>query len=281
MVRLLIYSLSLFVLCVSCQKTKWYKKDFSEVDQKEYAQQILQGMLKSYYQGTPPAEHMLFEAQKYDSTNAAIWRELGVPYLKRGYYHDSYYYYDQAVKFEPETWQGYRGYNYLYFYRDFDRAIADFNATDSLTLDFTDYPQGQSVDYMRGIAYYGLGNIERSQEYLHKYINEITSKSDESWVDTYAFLYCGLGYLKEEKPDSAILYFDKLIKYNSNLSDGYFHKASTLFYKGELVEAKKLVDKAEELFKTDSFHKRPYIEVLNQIYMEDIDKLKSQIQDVR
>ena len=281
MVRLPIYCLSLFVLCISCQKANWYKKDLSEVDKKEYAQQLLQGMLKTYYQGTPPAEHMLFEALTYDSTNAALWRELGVPYLKRGYYNESYYYYAQAVKFEPETWQGYRGYNYLYFYRDFERAIVDFDATDSLTLDFTDYPQGQSVDYMRGIAYYGLDNILKSKEYFQKYIDEITSKSGENWVDTYAFLYFGLCYMKEEKPDSAITYFDKLIKYNPNLSDGYFHKANILFDKGEMVEAKKLIDKAEELFKTGSFHKRPYIEVLDQIYIEDINALKSQIQNVR
>jgi tetratricopeptide (TPR) repeat protein len=253
----------------------------SNIDSANTAQLLLQGMLKTYYQGTPPAEVALMEAQKFDTTNAAIWREFGVPYLKRGYYKESYYYYEKAVQHDPTSWQGWRGYNYLYFYRDFNRAIADFNALDTLTKNFSDYPQGQSVDYMRGIAYYGLGDYSNSRKYFDLYIDEILVRSDESWVDTYTFLYYGLGLLKENKIDSAQLYFNKLVKHNSNLADGYFHLARIFVLKKDDQKADEMITKAEKFFAQGSFHKRPYIEVLDQIYKEDIAKLKSEISHER
>ncbi|MEM9856631.1 MAG: hypothetical protein AAF843_04725 [Bacteroidota bacterium] len=280
MARLQIFFLSICLLGFGCQFEKnWYKKDLSKIDSAAYAQNILQGMLSSYYQGTPPAEVVLHEALKFDSSNAALWRELGVPYLKRGYLQKSYFYYDKAVLHDPATWQGWRGYNYLYFYRDFDRAIADFNATDTLTENFTDYPQGQSVDYMRGIAYYGLGDYYSAHKYFDKYINEILKERDESWITPKAFLYKGLTYLAVNEHAKATQYFDKAIEYDGSLADGYYHKARALLALDQLTEAKDLLNTALTQFESGSFHKRPYIEVLDQIYIEDIQKLKMEIDE--
>ncbi|MEM1407268.1 MAG: hypothetical protein AAGG59_10870 [Bacteroidota bacterium] len=280
MERLLIYVLSIGLLAFGCQpKVEWYKKDLVSVDSAEYAQKLLQGMLKTYYQGTPPAEVVLYEALKFDTTNAALWREFGVPYLKRGYYHKSYYYYGKAVQHDPATWQGWRGYNYLYFYRDFVRAIADFNATDTLTENFTDYPQGQSVDYMRGIAYYGLDDYYNTHNYLDKYIAEVMKQQDEAWVDPKAFLYKGLAYLAVNENKEALEYFDKVIKYDGSLADGYYHKARALLALGRPGEVYTLINKALTQFEAGSFHKRPYIEVIGQIYLEDIEQLKNVIDE--
>lgn len=267
---------------MSCQReADLYQKDLTGIDSAQYAHKLLYGMLASTYQGTPPAEVALFEAQKFDTTNAAIWREFGVPYLKRGYFTESYDYYQKSVDYDAATWQGYRGYNYLYFYRDYEKAIADFNATDSLTENFIDYPQGQSVDYMRGIAYYGLGDYENSRRYFNKYKAEILVKYDESWVDTNVFLYYGLGFFKENNLDSAQHYFDKVIKYNSSIADGYFHSANISFRKGKYFEALDLIKLSEKYFNQGSYHMRPYTEVLDQIYIEDIETLKSAIENER
>ncbi|MEM7106894.1 MAG: hypothetical protein AAF519_01620 [Bacteroidota bacterium] len=278
MERLPTYFLSVVLLSFGCQpNTEWYRKDLTGIDSADYAQKFLKGMISSYYQGTPPAEVMLYEAQKFDTTNAALWREFGVPYLKRGYYHKSYYYYNKAVQHDPATWQGWRGYNYLYFYRDFERAIADFNATDTLTENFTDYPQGQSVDYMRGIAYYGLMDYKNAHRYFDLYVEEVLGNHDESWADPKVFLYKGLAYLSENKNDSAITYFDKVIKYDGSLADGYYHKARALLALNQLAEARVFNHKALTQFKSGSNHKRPYVEVLDQIYIEDIAELMKKI----
>ena len=280
MARLLIYFLSMSIIVSGCQSgVDWYKKDMSAIDSVDYADKLLQGMLRTYYQGTPPAELVLHEAQKFDSTNAAIWRELGVPYLKRGYYNKFYYYYDKAVEYDAVTWQGWRGYIYLYFYRDFEKAIADFNATDTLTVDFTDYPQGQSVDYMRGIAYYGLNDFENAHKFFNKYITEVTDSQDESWVDPKAFLYKALTFKAEANNERAIEYFDKVIKYDGSLADGYYHKSAALLAMGHKSAASELVEQAQSQFEAGSFHKRPYIEVLKQIYIEDIELLKQLINE--
>jgi hypothetical protein len=142
-----------------------------------------------YYQGSPGCQAMLIESLRMDSSNADAWREYSIPYLKRGIGHEWIGPIDSAVKYDAFTWQGYRGYNKLYFYRDFDGAIADFNATDTLTPGFTDYPQGQSVDYMRGIAYLGKKEFKNAIAYLERYMEEVTNEQGVEWADAYAFLY--------------------------------------------------------------------------------------------
>ncbi|MEM6526521.1 MAG: tetratricopeptide repeat protein, partial [Bacteroidota bacterium] len=148
-----------------------------------------------------------------------------------------------------------------------------------LTENFTDYPQGQSVDYMRGIAYYGLMDYKNAHEYFDLYVGEVLESQDESWADPKGFLYKGLAYLSENKNDSAIEYFDKVIKYDVSLADGYYHKVRALLALHRLDEARSLIDKALTQFQSGSNHKRPYVEVMDQIYIEDIEELKKKLDD--
>ena len=108
------------------------------------------------YQGSPETMSRMERAIKTDSTYCDAVRELSIAYLKRGIPHKWKLEMDKAVACNPAIWQPYRGYNYLWFYRDYKNAIADFNASDTLTPNFTEAPQGHSVDYWRGIAYLGL-----------------------------------------------------------------------------------------------------------------------------
>ena len=123
-----------------------------------------------YYQGTQESINAFAKAIELDPTHAESWRELSIPFLKRGMPHLWKKYIDKAVELDPITWQGYRGYNYLWFYRDYKKAIADFDATDTLTPKFTDAPQGHSVNYWRGIAYLGLKDYKNCIAYFDLHI---------------------------------------------------------------------------------------------------------------
>ena len=276
MVKSSIYFLSILVLALtSCEQHEWYKKELSEEVKKQYSPQVRAGRVYSY-QGSVPEQFQLKEAMKLDSTDADLWREFGTARVKRGILDEMYYYYNEAVKRKPEKWAGFRGYLYLYFYRDYERAIADFNLGDEANGQ-VDYSQGQSHDYMRGIAYYGMKDYTTAIDFLDRYINKVVEEEGESWVDVYAVLYKGLALLQLERFDEAIVEFDRVLKYYPNLSDCFYHKARIYVARGQFDLAMKELEKAEEYFQKGYYHQRPYVEVLEQIYLQDIQELRKEI----
>ncbi len=280
MANYLKYFLSLILLggIVSCEKSTRVELDSSSQEERKLlSKKHFETAEKYTGQGTPSNMRLIETAIKLDPDNAAAWRELSVPYLKRGIPHEWKPLFDSAVKKDPISWTGWRGYLKLYFYRDYEGAIIDFNATDSLTPNFTDYPQGQSVDYMRGLCYLGLRDYQKASSFFLTYINEVTLKSGEDWVDVNAFLYQGITYSRHQKPDSAVLFFDKGIKYYDKFSDCFFHKAVILLNQEKPVEALELLTLGKELFKNGYFHQREYVEVQEQLYLSDFDELESKI----
>ncbi|TYA52429.1 tetratricopeptide repeat protein [Formosa maritima] len=231
-----------------------------------------------YYQGSPEHMNAFAYALELDSTKAETYRELSVTYLKRGIPHQWKDWYDGAVTYDPITWQPWRGYLYLWFYRDYKKAIADFDASDVLTPNFTDHPQGHSVDYWRGIAYLGLNDYKNSIAYFDTYINQEINESGEGWVELTAFLYRGIAYFESGDLENALINFDKQLQYSRNLSaDAKYYKAKILKEKGNFENALININEAIEDFNMGYYNNRPYVETLRQIYMEDLVLLKSEL----
>lgn len=303
-------SICFVILLCSCEDNKNNKEE--AIAWFEY------GM--SHYQGTKESINGFAKAVELDSTHAESWRELSIPFLKRGMPHEWKKYIDKAVEFDPIAWQGYRGYNYLWFYRDYKNAIADFNATDTLTPNFTDAPQGHSVDYWRGIAYLGLKDYKNCIAYFDKHIQKEIDETGEDWVEHEAFLYRGIAHYEagklannlaiETKYDSlALKDFNTLLKYNADFADVKYFKASTLHdqclklaikinfehkmrsnihrasfmlhkLKDKRQEALTLVNEAIENFKSGYSDQRPYVETIRQLYLEDYINLKAKLESM-
>lgn len=227
-------------------------------------------------QGSPKSMTRIEEAISIDSTYAAALRELSVAYLKRGIPHKWKEHYDKAVYHDPQTWVPWRGYLYLWFYRDYKKAIADFNASDTLTI-YIDYPQGHSVDFWRGIAYLGLKDYTNSIAYWNKHITKETEDSGEDWVELEAFLYRGIAYYESGHYDKALEDFNKVITYFKQTADAKFHKAKILFENGQSEMATLLLDEAIADFNAWYYNNRPYVETLRQIYLSDLETLQSKI----
>lgn len=279
MVKSLTYFLSALLLFFGCAQRDWYKKELTDEVKKQYAPQLRRGGFYGNYQGSVAEQMHQIEALELDSTDAGTWRELGTARVKRGIADEMYYFYGEAVKRYPEKWAGFRGYLYLYFYRDYERAIADFNLGDEVNGQ-VDYSQGQNHDYMRGICYYGLEDYKASYDLLSKYIDQVTVDEGEEWVDVYAMLYKGLALIQLDNLDAAIVEFDRVLKYYPQLSDCYYHKARIYVARGQFDLALMALDKAEEYFKKGYFHQRPYVEVLEQVYLQDIEKLREEISTI-
>lgn len=267
--------LPLFFL-LSCQPSDDYK-DYSAVERKKMSVEYLENAEKNFGQGTPACMNLIEAALQLDPNNAAAWRELSVPYLKRGLPHEWKPLFDKAVELDPVAWQGWRGYLKLFFYRDYESAIADFNATDTLTPNFTDYPQSMSVDYQRGLAYFQLNEKEKALDYYTRYINEVTAKSGEDWVDVNAFVHRAIVYIKMEDYGKAKSDLEKCLKYYSSSADAYYHLAVINLQTGNHALAKEHIAKARLLFEKGAYMHRPYVEVFGQIYLSDIVNLESKL----
>lgn len=278
MVKSSIYFLNALIIAafVSCDQRVWYKKEFSAEDKKENADRLWLGGYWYHYQGSVADQFQLEESLQLDSANGDAWREAAIAYLKRGIPDKFYINYVEAVRLKPEKWAGFRGYVYLYFYRDFERAIADFNLGDEVNGQ-VDFSQGQSHDYMRGICYYGLQDYETALDFLNRYIDKVVEEEGESWVDVYAILYKGLSLLQLNRLDEAMIAFDQALKIYPQLSDAFYHKARIYIARGQFGLGLKQLDQAEEYFKKGYFHQRPYVEVLEQIYLQDIEELRKEI----
>ena len=176
----MIYCLKAIALLslLSCQhEYDWYEREFSAKEKISYAKELRNGV-SYYYPGTVPEQFHLKEAIKLDTNDSDQWREFGTTRVKRGLAAEMQYYYGKAAAKEPDPWAGFRGYLYLYFYRDYKRAIADFDLTDSV-VGGVSFSQGRDHDYMRGIACYGLKEYPPALQSLLLYIDTVMANEDE------------------------------------------------------------------------------------------------------
>ena len=249
-----------------------YRKIHTPEEQKKLAIQLIDGR-GGYYQGAPGHQLILQEALSLDSTNADVWRELGVAYLKRGFASQFPHYYGKAADINPLSWQGWRGYLYLYFYRDYERALADFNATDILTPDIVDYPQSISVDYMRGICHLQLGAYQTSIDFFQKHIDYESKTVGWEYIEPITFLLKGIAAQKAGQSDLARAAFEEGNKLDPSNADLLYQLGKLHLQSGELGKAHQLLQQAKTQWLQGNFNQRPYVEEFYQTYLEDIEVL--------
>ena len=280
MEKLLKYCLSFLVFIVlfsSCNSKEVDTSNLSQQERRELAKETYKNAT-FFHQGSARSVSGIYHATQIDSTYDKAVRELSVAYLKRGMPHKWKPQFEKAVKLNPTEWVPWRGYLYLLFYRDYKKAIADFDASDVLTPNFIDRPQGQSVDYWRGVAYLGLKDTKNSIAYFDKYIDQETKEAGEDWVELTAFLYRGIAHYESENYEKALINFDLLLKYSEDLyADGKYYKALIYNKQGKVLEAKTLINSAIEDFKDGYYNNHNYVEVLREIYLEDLELLQREL----
>lgn len=279
MEKSLIFYLSFIVILflTTCESNpSFYKKEISKESHDELADKLLSGLgYRYYYQGSVGEQALLEEAALYNPDHPEVWRERGIPYLKRGMAAKFYGPYDKCVQADAIEWQGYRGYCYLYFYRDYERALADFNALDTLTPNFVDHPQAQSVDFMRAICYLGMKDAKKSLAFIDKHIASETEKVGEDYIDAISFLTKGRAHELLNELDAAQATYELGIKVHNKNADLEYHLAKVLYKKGQKEKALALIEKAKTSFQEGYGNSRPYVEEFWQVYYADITDLES------
>jgi len=269
-------SLCCALVLFSCQKDT----NLNSNEKRELAKKTYKAAIK-FRQGSTPFQNGIADAVAIDPLYAQGVYELSVADLKRGLPHKWLPQYNKAVVLDSVTRIPWRGYLYLWFYRDYKKAIADFDASDTLTPEFIDAPQGHSVDYWRGIAYLGLKNYEKSNWYFEKHIAKEIKDFGEDYVDVTAFLYNGISYFEAGNYEKALLNFNKQLKYSRNLSaDAKYYKAKIFKAENKNDNALEAINEAIQNFNQGYNNTRGYVETLRQLYPQDLTELKTEIESL-
>ena len=253
-----------------------YQRNFSKAEKKELAKRLKDG-IEHYYQGTAAQQLLLEEARSFDPTNANIYREIGVPYLKRGIASEFNNYYGKSAEMDPLNWQGWRGYLYLFFYRDYERALADFDATDILTPNMVDYPQSLSVNYLRGICYLQLQQFDNALQYFDQHIKHEGETSGLDYVSPQSFLYKGIAHFNKKEAAAAEAAFQQGLANDGENADLLYWLAKLKLEEGNKKAAFELVGQAKTQFAKGNYNSRPYVEEFYQIYLSDLTELEKDI----
>lgn len=277
------YNLSVILVIIffsltSCQSDPvLFQKEFTAEEKWELTDQMTNGLIRSYGQGSVSEVMVLEEAIRLSPQRADLYREIGIPYGKRGMAVEFHPPYSKAVELDPLNWQGYRGYMYLYFYRDFERAIADFDGLDALTPNFVDYPQATSVHFMRAVAYLGMEEYDTALDYFDQHITEELRTTTEDFIDLKTFVFQGIAHYKKGDIAAAKKSFDRGTTNTPYSADLWYWTAKLALERGDGTTAKSAIEKAEIQFKKGYFNNRPYVEEFFQIYEGDIQELKEKI----
>lgn len=263
----------LFTACGSPNQ-KCYKAQLSPVEKSTFANQ----MSHRFYQGSPQEQMLYRDALKLDDKSAALNRERGIAFLKRGIFSEYNNGYPQAEKYDPLHWQGWCGYLHLYFHRDYENAIEDFIALDSLTPNITDYPQSTSDKLMRGIAYMQLKQYENALANFDIFLKEETAAVEEKYLGSpiWAFRSCVLDSLGHHQKAIEALEHGIKVCQGEN-SELWFYRGKHHFLNKEFKQAKDCLNKALQQNQEGYTFHRPYVEEFLEIQEPEIQDLLAQI----
>lgn len=234
-------------------------------------------LAKRLERGSPQNMRLLEKAIRINPSNDLAHYELSIPYLNSGLYEKWNVHISRAIELNPQAWQGWRGYYKLFYLRDYGGALVDLDATDTLTVNQTDYAQNMSVDYLRGLSYLGLNNLVKAQEYFNLYIENERESVGEKFINENAFLYLGIIENKKANYDEAIQYFERATQFEQGLADVYYHKAKALMHLKMPGEARAQLNIAREKYEEEKFLRGYMYEMPEQIYHSSLVILEKKI----
>ncbi|MFD2551716.1 hypothetical protein ACFSQP_07805 [Bizionia sediminis] len=268
MVKLLISCLNLsLLLCLFSCKT----------DQDKAKEAYNFGM-HYFEEGSVGRVNALIRALECDTSFTPAAFELANTYLKRGLLQQWRSYINQAVMSDSVQYLPFRGYAYLWYFKDYKKALSDFNSLKNSDVKLTKLPEAVNLNYWRGIAYLGAENYRQSVASFSAFLQTTNTQSTAKQNIATAYLYRGIALYKMKAYKKARNNFSKLLEYSTfNQADAFYYLALIAKQERAIHVARKHINSALVAYKAGHYNKRPDVETLHQIYLEDLLHLKNQL----
>ncbi len=224
---------------------------------------------KGHYQFSRRYQEALDKSLAIDSSFAFAYRAKSTAYLKSGDFVTWKKLMDLAVAHDPTAYLDYRGWCRYQFFRDYQGAIDDIEYLDQLV----DYDIGYSVngDYhlhiARALCYKALGDKQKAITIIENHM-----KNNTQYAGPYDYLHLGVLYLETGQYPSALKAFKEQENTNDLAENRYY---ISLIYSnlGKESAVKNQLVKAKELYLEGYRMFDPYVAIMDQIYLDDIDAM--------
>lgn len=221
-----------------------------------------------YYQFTRAYQQILDVALEIDSTYAYAYQAKGYAYLKSGDFLTWERLLGKAVKWEPASYLGYRGWCRYQFFRDYKGAIEDIERLEGLAKG--DIGFGQNGDYHLKIAlalcYKAIGDKTKAIDI----INDQLSKEDH-FIGLYDYLHLGVLYLETNQPEKALEAFEVQQRENT-LAENEFYRALAYKRNNENEKYRQHLQKSMNLYVEGRHMFDPYTHQMDRIFLSDIEE---------
>jgi tetratricopeptide (TPR) repeat protein len=229
----------------------------------------------SFPQGSALSQHYLDSAIHICPDYANAWREISVPYLKRGDFPTWRNYIDKAVTLQPRLYLGVRGWCRYKFLHDFEGALQDLQQLDTLTSGEPG-PSGDgsyNLYIVMALCERGLGNYDAAFHYFALGIDSVRARQGPIWVGFYDYVHRAVLRMKQGDYRGALNDLDLQMEKTDKYAETAYYRGLAFAALGRTKEARAALQKARALFITDGYHfSDVYCEVQDEVYLEDIDR---------
>jgi tetratricopeptide (TPR) repeat protein len=172
-----------------------------------------------------------------DPTNARLWQQKSMPYLKNGDFMSWRKFINKAVDNDPERYLAYRGFCAMIFVKDYESALLDFERIQKLKPSGAVYEMDHSVDFWRGLCYLELGKLDSARIFMEKSLKYQLDLRSAEWAHYNDFFYLGVIHYELNDITKAQYYMDASLKNYNEFPDAHFYKALILNKLGKSGEA--------------------------------------------
>lgn len=215
---------------------------------------------------------MNFAMSKMKNPSAEIYHALSVQNTKNGNYDIAISALEKAYQMDPNEAGAYYGWVLLYYYHDYEKSLEVLNKYDDSTPNFSDWPMGECIHYLKGLAHMQLHEYKTAIQEFNISIENTSKDSGESWIDHQVFVNKGLCLIKLEDYDNAILVFNKAIDNYEKCSEAYYYKGlSYLSLKNNKLACENL-NKSYSLISQGYKSSDNYVELFNELYVQQVEQ---------
>jgi tetratricopeptide (TPR) repeat protein len=176
-------------------------------------------------------------ALRIDPTNARIWQQRAIPYLKNGDFISWIKLINKAVEYAPERYLAYRGFCKAIFIKDYEGALLDFEAIQKMKPNESIYEMDHSMEFFRGICYLELGQLDSARFFMTQSIKKQLDTRSAEWAHYNDFFYMGVIHYELNDLGKAQYYIDASLKNYAQFPDAHYYKALILNKLGKGGEA--------------------------------------------
>lgn len=228
----------------------------------------------AFPQGSRSSQQYLDSAIRLCPDMADAWREISVPYLKRGDFVSWRKYLDKAVALQPARTLDVRGWCRFKFLRDYEGALEDLKRFESLTHFATKHTGDGTYNLyvVMALCERELGNYSNAALYFSKGIDSIFYTKGKDFIGLFDFLHRAVLKLNTQDYTGALSDLRQQEKLCRNYVETSYYKGIAYRSLGKPKQARQQFENAARLYR-EGFHLSDvYCEMLDAVYPSDVDE---------